>query len=378
MSQNKCPECGVNWTRHRTPLDPHPSKWQADTFTEVINREVKRGRREFAHHEFAPLLLDELVRHGLRTKVLRQLLGGVWSRAGAPLEALPRSTWRGMFERVGYTFGLAENPWETFDAVERDSQPRLLYRAAEFALRRGMSWTPSRELAEEYARRNRGTYPGNRSAVWWAIVEPERLLCHIVDGIEYVVDTTGLRIRRLDTHEPPNLAPRFIDLALPLPWENQRKLYLDSTWECCGSWHWGDRGAAGVLIGRRKHGRVTRVLLHRRGEGTLHAGKWGIPGGALEADEDDRTAALREAVEETGIDVAALDIVGEYRDDTHGPDWHYTTVLALSDRKLDVNADSPETEEVRWVKLDDVESLDLHPGFAKTWPTLRKRLTKAR
>lgn len=72
-------------------------------------------------------------------------------------------------------------------------------------------------------------------------------------------------------------------------------------------------------------------------------------------------------------DVSALDVLGKYRDD-HDGDWHYTTVIAHTDRKLATNADDSETEELHWVRLDDVDSLGLHPGFAKTWPEVRALL----
>jgi 8-oxo-dGTP diphosphatase len=34
-----------------------------------------------------------------------------------------------------------------------------------------------------------------------------------------------------------------------------------------------------------------------------------------------------------------------------------------------------ESVAVRWVPLDDVDALPLHPGFAASWPALRERLT---
>jgi 8-oxo-dGTP diphosphatase len=36
-----------------------------------------------------------------------------------------------------------------------------------------------------------------------------------------------------------------------------------------------------------------------------------------------------------------------------------------------------ESEELRWVSLDRIEELPLHPGFARSWPELRPRLDAA-
>lgn len=52
-----------------------------------------------------------------------------------------------------------------------------------------------------------------------------------------------------------------------------------------------------VVVVTDGHG---RVLLLRRAPGRPGGGQWGLPGGHLEANEDARTAALRELAEEVG------------------------------------------------------------------------------
>ncbi len=49
-----------------------------------------------------------------------------------------------------------------------------------------------------------------------------------------------------------------------------------------------------------------RVLLGKRGPGSFEAGKWGLPGGFVEWDEDILTAARREVAEETGLAIELL------------------------------------------------------------------------
>ena len=98
---------------------------------------------------------------------------------------------------------------------------------------------------------------------------------------------------------------------------------------------------------------------------------WGIPGGARDSHENPAEGALREACEETGIPSSAVRVGGELVDDHGG--WSYTTVLAelLAPVRL---VRQEESAELRWVPVSAVTALDLHPGFAGTWPALRERL----
>ncbi len=52
------------------------------------------------------------------------------------------------------------------------------------------------------------------------------------------------------------------------------------------------------------------VLLQRRGD----SNKWGFPGGAIEPGETPEKAAIREAKEETGLDVSVVRLIGVYTD----------------------------------------------------------------
>lgn len=78
---------------------------------------------------------------------------------------------------------------------------------------------------------------------------------------------------------------------------------------------------------------------------------------------------MREAAEETGLDPAGVRVTAASIDDHGG--WSYTTVVAQADLLLDVHSEDRESTEVRWVRLDEVESLPLHPGFAASWPALQ-------
>ena len=55
------------------------------------------------------------------------------------------------------------------------------------------------------------------------------------------------------------------------------------------------------------------------------------------------------------------------------PGWSYTTVIADVAEQLST-IPNRESSELRWVAVDDVAELPLHPGFAASWPALQERL----
>ncbi len=141
-------------------------------------------------------------------------------------------------------------------------------------------------------------------------------------------------------------------------------------WVRCGQGHrhWGRYGAAGLLLWHRPAGEPAAVLLQHRALWSHHGGTWGLPGGARDSSESVHEAALREAVEETGLDVGAV-VVGSTSVDDHGG-WSYTTVIASATHRLPVRPVTAESVELRWVTEPEVATLPLHPGFAASWPTL--------
>jgi 8-oxo-dGTP pyrophosphatase MutT (NUDIX family) len=56
------------------------------------------------------------------------------------------------------------------------------------------------------------------------------------------------------------------------------------------------------------------LLLRRAATLGTHAGQIAFPGGRLEPDEDATTAAMREAVEETGLDPSGVEVLGTLSD----------------------------------------------------------------
>ncbi|HAP89612.1 MAG TPA: NUDIX hydrolase [Arthrobacter bacterium] len=131
---------------------------------------------------------------------------------------------------------------------------------------------------------------------------------------------------------------------------------------------WGRFGAAGVLAYDPGKG----VLLQHRALWSHNGGTWGLPGGALHQGEDAVTGALREAHEEAAVPDAAVSVLFTSVLDVGY--WSYTTVVVLVTAPFEPVISDPESLELQWVPLEDVVLLELHPGFAKSWPDLRARM----
>jgi 8-oxo-dGTP diphosphatase len=150
----------------------------------------------------------------------------------------------------------------------------------------------------------------------------------------------------------------------------------------CGRRHWGLHGAAGLLLVRPlatrplvagSAGATAEVLLQLRAGWTHQGGTWGLPGGARDSHEDVVVAALREAHEEVGLDAGTVHVLGRCVGTDHG-DWSYTYVIALAGAAVEVHVRNDESDEIRWVRVDDVGGLPLHPALAPAWAGLRARL----
>ncbi|HWD62268.1 MAG TPA: NUDIX hydrolase [Humibacter sp.] len=131
---------------------------------------------------------------------------------------------------------------------------------------------------------------------------------------------------------------------------------------------WGTFGAAGLLVVHRDAG----VLLQHRAEWSHFGGTWGLPGGARHEGESARQGAIREASEEAGVPAEL--IRARYLSLLDLGWWSYSTVVAGADVMFEPVIGDAESIAVRWVPVDEVETLPLHPGFAERWPSLRADL----
>jgi 8-oxo-dGTP pyrophosphatase MutT (NUDIX family) len=127
--------------------------------------------------------------------------------------------------------------------------------------------------------------------------------------------------------------------------------------------HWGEHGAAGLLVVDKGN-----VLLQLRAQGVYEGGTWSIPGGARGKDETPEDAALREATEETGIDPDDIEITHIYTDPCDCG-WEYVTHIAQATTTPTLHGNW-ESQELRWVPFEGVGNLPLHPGLRNAWPAL--------
>jgi len=111
-----------------------------------------------------------------------------------------------------------------------------------------------------------------------------------------------------------------------------------------------------------------RVLLVKRGHPPL-AGEWSIPGGVLELGETLREAAVREAMEETSLEVEPSVLLGVYdrvlRDADERTLYHYVLIDYLCRRISGEPRAAGDADEVRWFSQIEVAKLPLAKDTAE-------------
>ena len=122
--------------------------------------------------------------------------------------------------------------------------------------------------------------------------------------------------------------------------------------------------AGGILFTNGK-----QILLLKRDGDCDFVDHWGIPGGKSKENETPHETAHRESKEECGSNH------GEkfaQHHDKNGKN-HFHTFLHSIVKPFDIKL-SKEHSESKWVDLDKVDSLKLHPKFKESWPTLLKMI----
>ena len=103
--------------------------------------------------------------------------------------------------------------------------------------------------------------------------------------------------------------------------------------------------------------RGEHLLVAQRAHPSSLAGLWELPGGKVEAGEEEIDALVRECHEELGVTLAVEERVGD--DLSIGPDW---TLRAYVARILDGVPQALEHLDLRWVGVDELTSLAWVPG----------------
>ncbi len=108
-----------------------------------------------------------------------------------------------------------------------------------------------------------------------------------------------------------------------------------------------------VIIEKRN-----QIVLIERGNDP-YKGKLAIPGGFVEYGETVENAAVREAKEETSLDVRLKHILGVYSDPERDPRCHALSVVFIAETvggKLEANDDAAKTG---WYQVDKLEPANL-------------------
>jgi len=118
------------------------------------------------------------------------------------------------------------------------------------------------------------------------------------------------------------------------------------------------------------------VVLVRRRHPPLQD-EWSIPGGVLEVGELVREAAIREAREETGLNVEAGELLGVYDRILRNPEqrvrYHYVLIDFLCRRVAGELAAASDAAEVRWFTREELPALELAED---TLDVIRKGFTR--
>ncbi len=114
--------------------------------------------------------------------------------------------------------------------------------------------------------------------------------------------------------------------------------------------------------------RGDKLLLVER-KNPPRAGEWGLPGGAQKLGETIMSAAVREAREETGLEIAPLGVITAIdalvRDKKGEIEFHYTIVEVAAESREGKAVAGGDAKNVRWATLDEVEKLCKWPEVAR-------------
>jgi 8-oxo-dGTP diphosphatase len=111
-----------------------------------------------------------------------------------------------------------------------------------------------------------------------------------------------------------------------------------------------------------------KVVLVKRGKPPL-AGQWSVPGGVLEVGETLREGIVREVLEETGLKVEPLDLLGVFdrlmKDEKGQVMYHYVLVDFLCQAVGGELQAASDVDDARWHTPEEVAALPLPKDTAE-------------
>ena len=103
---------------------------------------------------------------------------------------------------------------------------------------------------------------------------------------------------------------------------------------------------------------------------------WALPGGFVEYGESVETAAIREAKEETSIDVELIDLVNVYSQPDRDPRGHTVTVAYTAKGDLASMKADDDAKDIGIFNISDVDEIDIAFDHAKIIEDCLKKAKK--
>lgn len=101
-----------------------------------------------------------------------------------------------------------------------------------------------------------------------------------------------------------------------------------------------------------------QILLIEEGKPNCY-GKWNVPSGHLEEDENILAGAVREVKEETGLDAKLIRLIGVYNNQYEGNNSIQFSFLAEANSTDKPSFDRQEILDAKWVKINELSSYNL-------------------
>ncbi len=102
----------------------------------------------------------------------------------------------------------------------------------------------------------------------------------------------------------------------------------------------------------------TRIVLVKRGREPFK-GKWVFPGGFIDHGETAEHAAVREAKEETGMDVEIIGLLGVYSSPDRDPRDHHLSIVFIAKPIQGSPLGGDDADEAKWHDLHELRPGDL-------------------
>ncbi len=99
------------------------------------------------------------------------------------------------------------------------------------------------------------------------------------------------------------------------------------------------------------------ILIKRKNN--PYKGHWALPGGFVDYNETVEDAAVREAMEETSIDIELIDLVGVYSKPERDPRGHTVTVVYTARGDMDKMNASDDAKEIGIFSVEELDEIEL-------------------